>query len=391
MKAFPPMFVALRALPAHTDIRRTGVACFLVSFCLLFSMLGQAPSDSPQRIDSEYRKFDRLASFLRARNVKQFAIPTPKGIDEGRYVMIGGIEQWVTIRGYDRNNPVLLFVHGGPGDVTNPWTFAMFAPWEKQFTVVQWDERGAGRTFQKSGPSVAQTITVPRMIQDGVDLSEYLRKHLGKDKIVIVCHSFGSILGLGMVRAMPNLFYAYVGTGQVADETRNYFVAYDALLKKAHEVRNAEAIDDLTRVGPPPYKSGEGYGVQRKWANAFEGADQFLFGTLGLALVAPGSTVQDINDSADGQILSGGRLVPQTTSMGPKELGLEFSIPMFIFQGSEDFTTPTALARQYEESIKAPQKAFVPINGAGHFAAFMHSDQFLDELVRRVRPLVIKH
>ena len=147
----------------------------------------------------------------------------------------------------------------------------------------------------------------------------------------------------------------------------------------------------MTRVGPPPYKSGEGYGVQRKWANAFEGADQFLFGTLGLALVAPGSTVQDINDSADGQILSGGRLVPQTTSMGPKELGLEFSIPMFIFQGSEDFTTPTALARQYEESIKAPQKAFVPINGAGHFAAFMHSDQFLDELVRRVRPLVIKH
>jgi pimeloyl-ACP methyl ester carboxylesterase len=305
--------------------------------------------------------------------------------------MIGGIEQWVTIRGYDRGNPVLLFVHGGPGDVTNPWTFAMFAPWEKQFTVVQWDERGAGRTLRKSGPSVAPTITVPRMVQDGIELSEYLRKHLGKNRIVILCHSFGSILGLGMVRARPDLFYAYVGTGQVADETRNYFVAYDALLKKAHEVRNPEAIDDLTRVGPPPYKSGEGYGVQRKWANAFEGADQFLLGTLGLALVAPGSSVQDLNDSADGQILSADRLVPQTTSMGPRELGLEFSIPILIFQGSEDFTTPTALARQYEQSIKAPQKAFVAINGAGHFAVFMRSEQFLDELIRRVRPLTVKH
>jgi pimeloyl-ACP methyl ester carboxylesterase len=371
---------------------RTPLACFLVSFCLVSGTLGQAAPypQQPRPIDSEYRKFDDLASFLRARNAKQFAIPTPKGIDEGQYVMIGGIEQWVTIRGYDRNNPVLLFVHGGPGDVTNPWTFAIFAPWEKQFTVVQWDERGAGRTLRRSGPSVAPTITVSRMVLDGIELSEYLRKHLSMDKIVIVCHSFGSILGLAMARARPDLFYAYVGTGQVADSTRNYLVAYDALLKKAQAVGNREAIDDLTRVGPPPYKSGEGYGVQRKWANAFEGADQFLYATLGLALVAPGNTVQDINDSGEGQVLSADRLVPQTRSMGPKELGLQFSIPMLIFQGSEDFTTPTALARQYEESIKAPQKAFVTINGGGHFAVFMHSDQFLNELVARVRPLAAK-
>jgi pimeloyl-ACP methyl ester carboxylesterase len=342
-------------------------------------------------MDAEYRKFDDLASFLRARNTKQFAIPMPKGIDEGQYVMIGGIEQWVTIRGYDRNNPVLLFVHGGPGDVTNPWTFTIFAAWEKQFTVVQWDERGAGRTLRKSGPSIAPTITVARMAQDGIELSEYLRKHLGRDKIVIVCHSFGSILGLAMARSRPDLFYAYVGTGQVADSTRNYVAAYDALLKEAQAIANQEAIDDLTRVGPPPYKSGEGYGVQRKWANRFEGADQFIYSTLGLALVAPGYTVRDINDSGDGQVLSADQLVPQTRSMGPKELGLQFSIPMFIFQGSEDFTTPTALARQYEESIKAPQKAFVTINGGGHFAVFMHSDQFLNELVTRVRPLAVRH
>ena len=369
---------------------RTPWAC-LLALGLVPGALGQAAAGSPQprAIDSEYRKFEDLASFLRARNAKQFAIPTPKGIDEGQYVVIGGIEQWVTIRGFDRNNPVLLFVHGGPGDVTNPWTFMTFAPWEKQFTVVQWDERGAGRTLRRSGPSVAPTITVWRMAQDGIELSEYLRKHLGKDKIFMVCHSFGSILGLAMARARPDLFYAYVGTGQVADSTRNYFVAYDALLKKAQEIGNREAIDDLTRVGPPPYKSGEGYGVQRKWANAFEGADQFLYGTLGLALVAPGNTVEDINDSGEGQILSADRLVPQTRSMGPKELGLQFSMPMFIFQGSEDFTTPTALARQYEGSIEAPQKAFVTINGGGHFAVFMHSDEFLNELVKRVRPLAV--
>jgi pimeloyl-ACP methyl ester carboxylesterase len=375
--------------------KRRALAGSLVLFCLMPWLIPWSlaqDAQQPKPIDPEYRKFNDLVSFLRTRNAKQYAIPSsPTGIDEGQFVTIGGIEQWVTIRGWDRDNPVLLFLHGGPGDVTNPWTFALFAPWEKQFTVVQWDQRGAGRTLRKTGPTVAPTITVDRMVQDGIELSEYLRKHLVKDKIVIVCHSFGSILGIGMARARPDLFYAYVGTGQVADETRNYFVAYDALLKKAKTVGNQQAIDELTRVGPPPYKSGEGYGVQRRWANAFEGADQFLFGTLGLALVAPGNSMQDINDSGDGQLLSGERLVPQTRSLGPKELGLEFSIPMFIFQGAEDFTTPTALARQYEESIKAPRKAFVPIQGGGHFAVFMHSDQFLNELITRVRPLTVEH
>src|SRR5262249_4736186 len=157
--------------------------------------------------------------------------------------------QWVTIRGQHRANPVLLFVHGGPGDVTNPWSFALFAPWERYFTVVQWDERGTGRTLRKNGPGDASTMTLDRMAQDGVELAEYLGKHLGKEKIIVVAHSFGSILGLRMVRTKPNLFYAYVGTGQVADESRNYGVAYQALLKKARATDNHEALDDLRRVG----------------------------------------------------------------------------------------------------------------------------------------------
>ena len=343
----------------------------------------------PKSVDAEYRKLEKTLTFLRGRNAEQFAIEPVKGIDEASYVAIGGIDQWVTIRGEDRNNPVLLLLHGGPGDVTSPWTFALFAPWEKQFTVVQWDQRGAGRTLRKTGPSVAPTMTPDRMARDGTELTEYLRKHLGKDKIIVVAHSFGSILGLRMVRSRPDLFYAYVGTGQVADETKNYAVAYDALLKKARALGNKRAVDELSRVGPPPYPSGEGYGVQRKWANNFEGADRFLPGTLGLTLVAPGYSVQDINDSVDGQILSGGRLVPQATSQRPKDLGLDFAIPMFFFQGAEDFTTPTALARQYLESIKAPRKEFVQ-NSGGHFAVFMNSDQFLRELVTRVGPLAGK-
>ncbi len=371
-------------------------ACCLSLFCLCLGMFGQAakgqqPPAAPPAIDSGYRKFDDLLSFLRTRNAQQYAISSAKGIDEASFVTVGGIEQWITIRGRDRDNPVLLFLHGGSGDVTNPWTFALFAPWQKHFTVVQWDQRGAGRTLRKSGRAVAPTITVDRMVQDGIELTEYLRKHLGKEKIIIVAHSFGSILGLRMAKARPDLFYAYVGTGQVGDNARSSAVAYDALLKKAKAVDDQRAIEELSHVGPPPYESGDGFRVQHKWANAFEGADEFLYGTIGLTLVAPGNSVQDMNDSADGQMLSGNRLVPQTKSIGPAELGLEFSIPIFVFQGEQDFTTPTALAQHYLESIKAPRKAFVSINGGGHFAVFMHSDQFLQELVARVRPLALGH
>src|SRR5215472_381401 len=372
---------------------KLALACSLAVSCLQCESRSQVVNDPqpPEAIDAEYRKLDGMLSFLRARNAEQFAIKSAMGVDEASFIKIGGIEQWVTVRGQDRDNPVLLFLHGGPGDVTNPWSYALFAPWEKHFTVVQWDERGAGRTLKRNGPSIAPTLTVDRMAQDGIELAEYLRQHLGKQKIIIVGHSFGSILGLRMAKARPDLFYACVGTGQVADETKNYSVAYDALVKKARSIGNQQALSELSKAGPPPYPTAEGYRVQWKWANRFEGADQFLLGTIGLALAAPGNSVEDINDTADGEILSAERLVPQTKSSGPKELGLEFSIPMFIFQGVEDFTTPTALARQYFEAVKAPRKAFVAIAGGGHFAVFMHSDRFLNELVNRVRPLAVRH
>jgi pimeloyl-ACP methyl ester carboxylesterase len=230
-------------------------------------------------------------------------------------------------------------------------------------------------------------MTVDRMTKDGIEVAEYVRKHLRKNKIVVLGHSFGTILELGMVRARPDLFYAYVGTGQVADEVKNYSAAYDALLHKAQATGNQQAIDELKRVGPPPYANYEGYGVQRKWSNKFEDSYEFLYGTTGLALVAPGGSLQDVNDWFQGQILAD-VLVAQTKSLAMSDLGLEFSVPMFVFEGEEDFTTPTALARQYIEAMKAPRKDFVPIRG-GHFAMFVHRDEFLQELVKRVRPLAV--
>src|SRR4029079_16095375 len=247
-------------------------------------------------------------AFLRARNARDYALASPNGIDEGRYVEIGGIQQWITIRGDDRRNPVLLFLHGGPGDAINPWAYAGFGGWSKHITVVQWDQRGAGRTFGKNSGAPAGSVTVARMTQDGIELAELLRRELGKDKLLLVGHSFGSILGLFMAKARPELFHAFVGTGQVADSRRNYAVAYAALLQKAQTLGDQQAIGELREIGSPPYANGRGYGVQRKWANRFEGADLFLPSTLGLALTAPGYPECDVNDWFDGQGFSDARL-----------------------------------------------------------------------------------
>jgi len=339
----------------------------------------------PPSQDREFQKLDVLATALRNRNVRDYTITTPSGIDQGTYVEIGGIQQWITIRGEDRRNPGLLFVHGGPGDATNPWSYAVFRPWLKAFTVVQWDQRGAGRTLGINGKPPGGTLTIARMTEDGLEVAEYVRKTLQKDKVILVGHSWGSILGVLMVKARPDLFYAYVGTGQVVDSARNYALAYDELVKKAEALRDHRAIMELKDVGPPPYSDGRGYAVQRKWSNLFQGADVFLASMIGLAMSAPGNKLKDLNDWVDGQDVSGQALVPQMNALDAKTVGGDFAVPVFVFQGTEDFTTPTRLAREFVSSITAPRKDFVPIDGGGHFAVFMKSDVFLKELVRRVR------
>ncbi|MBC7895725.1 MAG: alpha/beta hydrolase [Cytophagaceae bacterium] len=350
-------------------------------------MAQDSTARAEQRV-ADLRILDGMLAFLRTRNARDYAITTPDGIDESRYVTIGGIEQYITIRGEDRSNPVLLFLHGGPGDATNPWGYAAFRSWLKQFTVVQWDQRCAGRTLGRSGPSVAPTITIERMVNDGIELTEFLRTTLNQPKIILVGHSWGSTLGVFMAKARPDLFHAFVGTGQVADPARNYLVAYDEVLKASESRGEQRAIKELREVGRPPWTDGRGYGVQRKWANLFEGADVFLASTFGMALMAPASSPRDVTDWFEGQGVSGGRLVPQTSVLEARAIGGEFAVPVFVIQGAEDFTTPTSLAREFVRTIRAPRKGFTPIAGAGHFAVFMESDAFLRALMSHVGPLV---
>jgi pimeloyl-ACP methyl ester carboxylesterase len=233
-----------------------------------------APAQTPERPatgSDELTKLDATFDVVRKRTAEDYAISTPNGIDEARYLKVGGIEQWVTIRGEDRGNPVVFVLHGGPGDATNPWGYAGFRTWLKTYTVVQWDQRGAGRTLGRNGRASAATVTIDRLVQDGLEVADAVRTSLGKDRIILLGHSWGSVLGVLMTKAKPVLFEAFVGTGQVGDPARGYEVAFDALITKARASGEVRAIRELQEIGPSPFPNGRGHRVQRRWSDLFEG------------------------------------------------------------------------------------------------------------------------
>ena len=233
---------------------------FIVVVCcaaLARSVAALAQERPPSNDANELRKVGSTLDVVRKRNATDYVISTPNGIDEAAYLKLGGIEQWVTIRGEDRSNPVVLVLHGGPGDTTNPWGHAGFRTWLKTYTVVQWDQRGAGRTLGRNGNTAAD-LTIDQLVHDGVELASAVRTSLGKKKIILLGHSWGSVLGVLMAKAKPELFSAFVGTGQVGDPARGYYVAFDALLGKARALGDARAIRELQEIGPPPYQDGRG-------------------------------------------------------------------------------------------------------------------------------------
>ena len=365
-------------------------------FVATLALLGGAASagsaraqDTSKALSADEReqlvKLDTLwISFLRARNTRDYAIHTPNGIQEDRFIKLGGIEQWISIRGEDRSNPVILFVHGGPGDATSLYGWALLRPWFKRFTVVQWDQRGAGKTYGRNGPTTPD-VTVTRIVNDGIELADSVTRVLRKNKIVVVGHSFGSILAMQMVKARPELFYAYVGTGQVgAPSDATLATAYREVLAVARRRNERAAVAELTAMGPPPWREGRSYGVEHKWGNLLEHVDAFLASTLTLKLTAPGATLRDVNDSFDGEGFSGGKLVPQINGIDRALFRSTFEIPVFVFQGADDLTTPPSLAERFVWAIHAPKKAFVAVPDGGHFVVFTRPDAFLADLVRYV-------
>jgi pimeloyl-ACP methyl ester carboxylesterase len=321
-------------------------------------------------------------AYLQHSNAAALAIRTPHGIDEERYVEIGGIQQWIHIRGDDRANPVLLLLNGGPSVSWAPLTLWLRS-WESTFTLVYWDERGEGKTIERDGVASAATMSLPRMTADGIALAAYLRDHLRKKNIFVLGHSWGSILGVGMVKQRPDLFAAYVGTGQVSDLTASLRITYATMLRQARAAGNQRAVAELAATGPPPYGADlRKATVLFRWIAVFAPAsDQRTIRAVAPAmLTAPNYSLQDIRLRATGIRSIPHAMYAALLETNLDRLGFTFKVPVYIIQGAEDSITAPSLAKAYYDRIEAPRKAFALLPGTGHLAVWTAPDAFLRQL-----------
>jgi pimeloyl-ACP methyl ester carboxylesterase len=316
---------------------------------------------------------------LRRRMTAHRLTPPPTGIDEHGYVRIGGVDQWVQIRGAARNNPVLLMLHAH-GASTIPLT-PLYSLWEKHFTVVQWDRRTVGRTRRAAGKAGDADWTFDRFIADGIELVEHLRRRLGQDRVVLVAHSQGTVIGIGMARRRPDLIHTYVGLGQMVDMPRNESIVYQRLLTQARTDDHRKLADRLVALGPPPYPDPATWIQRLRYAMAVDPeARAWQKVAIVRALLMPGYTVRDILSLFTDVMVLPQHLYDETMAVTPQTLGTRFEIPVLLLHGTDDTYAIPELAQEYLERIEAPAKAYVTLDGLGHMAPFLAPDRILNEL-----------
>ena len=173
------------------------------------------------------------------------------GIASLEQVTLGGDPQWISIRGWDMRSPIILFLHGGPGSPEIPLTRYYLCDLEQHFVFVNWDQRGAGKSYPAGKP---EKMSIDRFVEDTRELTEYLEKRFHQKKIYVLGHSWGTLLGVLTVTRYPDLYYAYGGIGQYVEGEANERLAYSYTMAKARETGKFRgpggARRDL-RLSPP--------------------------------------------------------------------------------------------------------------------------------------------
>lgn len=321
-------------------------------------------------------------------------IVTPNGIDRAEAIKIGGIKQWITIRGDDTRNPVLLVLHGGPGYVELPLSWWYTRGWEEYFTVVQWDQRGAGKTYLINDPKViAPTMTPTRMVEDSEQLVQWLRANLRKRKIFVWGHSWGSYLGLELALRHPDWLHAYIGTGQVANapesERRDWAFALDA----ARKANNAAAERELQSIAPyaapaKPIALSQAM-IAHKWSDHFGGV--MAYRTSQEDESHAGRLSPDYTDAEAPHIYDGNEFSEKYLFAGVLQLDFSkvtnFACPIMLFEGRFDRTVNSDVAYEWFKTIKAPEKRFVWFEHSAHEPETEEPGKFLISLVQYARPI----
>ena len=363
-------------------------AVLLWSITCAADVAAQPPSGQPTPPES---RPVRGRDDITARIAELRRIHTPEGIESLEQVSIGDSRQWVSIRGLHRDNPVLLFIHGGPGTPMMPMAWAYQTPWEDFFTVVQWDQRGVGKNASTSDPqSLLATLSNDRILDDAEVMLGWVRTRLKKEKVIVMGYSYGTSIGLALAQRRPDWVSVYVGVGQVSGSGEDYL--YARLLALAEKAGDPAALAELRALAPYP-------GVQppiekiltvRKWARRYNGG---WYGKPTFDLMfsldewAPEYSQADVDAQRAAtqrftRNLTGGRGGGKPLSSLTRQ-----RVPVIVIQGRHDLHTPYEPARTFFETIEAPHKRFITLERAAHAPMFEQPGEFLLTLIREVLPL----
>ena len=298
---------------------------------------------------------------------------SPDSIATLEEITLGGSSQWVLIRGANRSNPLLLFLHGGPGMPTMYLAHEFQRELEQNFVVVQWDRRGAGKSFAAglSGPE----ITVSREIEDTIELIDRLRTRFHQEKIYLVGFSYGSYLGILVAQRVPRLLNAYVGIGQLACSDKENRTIQDAWIRE-QATRNADqaAVDEITGKKPLDrekwlFKYGAEIRSARNW-----------WPLLWSGLRSPEYTFQDVFNVKRGVDFTASKLRYNVITGSILENVSALQIPVYFFTGRFDYTDPTSCTVRLFDKISAPTKKIIWFEHSAHFVFLDEPSRFAAEM-----------
>jgi len=299
-------------------------------------------------------------------------------VEHRQRVLLGGLPQEVLIRGDDAGNPLLLILHGGPGFAEMPLFTTYNADLEHHFLVVHWDQRGAGRSYAADIP--AESMTLRQFVADALELIDWLTDRFGQDKVYLLGHSWGSLLGATVAAERPEKFHAYVGVGQLVAGLRNEQASYAFTLRKAVERGDTEAVSALLAI-EGRYAPGGGLTfaelvVQRGWLDRFGGT---VHGDIAAVFERVPSALRqeyfgELPEIA--QEFSFGCLMPEILASDLHQTERVFDIPVHLVVGRHDQTTPAELAVEYYDAIEAPSKQFHWLEHSAHMPPFEEPAKF---------------
>ena len=320
------------------------------------------------------------------RAAERIRISSPNGIDSLEKLRLGGVDQWIQIRGQDRTKPVLLFLHGGPGFPQMPFSH-LDAELEKDFIVVHWDQRGAGKSYSWSIPE--ESMRVAQFVSDTRELAQILLKRFNTQKCFLVAHSWGSLVGALTVARHPELFHAYVSIGQLAGLPETQQVRYEFALDSAQKDNNEKAVVELNRIGRPPHQSFDSCKVMEKWISHYSKEEHRPLPPsrfLRLAFSSPAYSWFDLAKIPFGFKYSFKHLwreIFYDENLFKEAPRIE--VPVYLLVGRHDWVVTADVAQRYFEAVDAPRgKQLVWFEESAHWPHFAESQKYRDVLANTV-------